>query len=193
MPKVKLDIVVRYRHYAMVRRMGGDLFPLDLLSQEEAFPVHESDSINLTGDPEDAESDIVHITKFSPILRPTWAVADWKRRGWELLAVQGPLWFWDLREPKAFGEAYVKQGLQPAVEGRRIWPPFRYIHTAMAVGQSLFPFDMLRYDQCFPLRYDRDSSHTDKVEVAAYACGTNPERVWHAARWSSFGWHLQCD
>lgn len=65
---------------------------------------------------------------------------------------------------------------------------------AIAVGNGEFPFDMLRYDHCFPAS-ESDSGemgrnhyqHDRAVIVAKYR--QQPGR-WTVDRWQSFGWAL---
>lgn len=65
---------------------------------------------------------------------------------------------------------------------------------AIAIGAGPFPFDMLRYDHCFPAdetysgELGRDHYQHDRVVVLAkYAL--QPGR-WTTDRWKSFGWTL---
>jgi hypothetical protein len=69
---------------------------------------------------------------------------------------------------------------------------FKMVYAVVA-GRGAFPFDMLRYDRCTPLRGEdaallerEDGSRA--VVVIRYA-GQAGE--WTDARWSSFGWGLR--
>lgn len=68
------------------------------------------------------------------------------------------------------------------------------LEYAIAVGSGQFPFDMLRYDHCFPASESYSSElgrdhyqHERVVIVARYA--HQPGR-WTVDRWKSFGWKL---
>lgn len=63
-------------------------------------------------------------------------------------------------------------------------------------GHGVFPFDMLRYDRCFPAT-ERDShtvEHTTRGRLATGEARTvtltmaDPKRLPTEARWQSFGW-----
>ena len=62
-------------------------------------------------------------------------------------------------------------------------------------GTGPFPFDMLRYDRCWPCREDEDSSSLGRVDYNEYS--NEPRRIQlygmshpHGDRWASFGWRL---
>ena len=65
-------------------------------------------------------------------------------------------------------------------------------YTYRVSGRGKFPFDMLRYDQCWPRR-ERDSALIDahtrhpNVEWEVELMGT---RMPTAARWRSYGWEV---
>lgn len=65
---------------------------------------------------------------------------------------------------------------------------------AIAVGNGPFPFDMLRYDHCFPAsesysgEVGRAHYHHDRVVILA-RYEMQPGH-WTTARWKSFGWEL---
>lgn len=68
------------------------------------------------------------------------------------------------------------------------------LEYAIAVGAGPFPFDMLRYDHCFPAsesysgEMGRDHyNHERVVIVARYR--PQPGH-WTVDRWKSFGWEL---
>ena len=68
------------------------------------------------------------------------------------------------------------------------------LEYAIAVGNGPFPFDMLRYDHCFPAsecysgEVGRDHYQHDRVVIVA-KYRQQPGR-WTADRWQSFGWTL---
>lgn len=71
-----------------------------------------------------------------------------------------------------------------------------YTTYAVVKGRGMFPFDMLRYDACYP------NSQEDSSEMAYYP-GDNGYRVvvlarkdskisdWTPGRWASFGWSVE--
>jgi hypothetical protein len=69
-------------------------------------------------------------------------------------------------------------------------PPFIFIVR----GRGRFPFDMLRYDQCWP-RHERDStlidSHTNHPRTEWEVEMMSNTKLPTAARWKSFGWEVQ--
>lgn len=68
-------------------------------------------------------------------------------------------------------------------------------------GRFMFPIDMLRHDQCFPLTPSDSGAIEDSmtvrnkqgytVQLGAYL--DNPYATAHAARWESFGWRVDQD
>lgn len=68
------------------------------------------------------------------------------------------------------------------------------LEYAIAVGSGPFPFDMLRYDHCFPgseiysSEMGRDHYDHDRVVIVS-RYQQQPGR-WTTARWKSFGWEL---
>lgn len=71
-----------------------------------------------------------------------------------------------------------------------------YTHKATVEGSFSFPFDMLRYDYCFP------DTEADSAAIANESRSREPRRVrvvqvsdskrpmFTPARWQSFGWKL---
>lgn len=64
----------------------------------------------------------------------------------------------------------------------------------MVEGKGKFPFDMLRYDQCFPC--DGWSAHnisvdTPDLRTVKLICISSTGIT--AARWASFGWYVDSD
>lgn len=71
-----------------------------------------------------------------------------------------------------------------------------YIQTFVVAGRGVFPFDMLRYDRCWPAREDQawvlgtGSDGVDReIELKRYVLGRNKE-VPTLDRWKSFGWQV---
>jgi hypothetical protein len=68
----------------------------------------------------------------------------------------------------------------------------QYMWRAKVTGNSAFPVDMLRYDQCWPLdpspvtqSFREDGSRTGKLTVQIQGVGSlTPDR------WASFGWYV---
>ena len=59
-------------------------------------------------------------------------------------------------------------------------------------GRGIFPTDMLRYDQCFPLS-ERDSAvmeETGKDRTVYLGCSTCRLSPATEGRWNSFGWRV---
>lgn len=81
---------------------------------------------------------------------------------------------------------------------------FKYVSTFKVTGHGEFPFDMLRYDRCFPASEAQDSYKLRTPETAidygeersvvlrrytegnGKNFGDNPTN----ARWASFGWSV---
>lgn len=64
---------------------------------------------------------------------------------------------------------------------------------AAAVGRGEFPFDMLRYDNCFPATEAHDSGALVTTDNGLRVVVLKRWRVagsWTPARWESFGWKL---
>lgn len=66
-----------------------------------------------------------------------------------------------------------------------------YVHRFYVIGDGEFPFDMLRYDSCYPVTGEavlRMSQNGDRrcVELAS----RQPRGLWRPteSRWMSFGW-----
>ena len=71
-----------------------------------------------------------------------------------------------------------------------------YIHTFEVMGRGHFPFDMLRYDHCFP----RDTTSAQNMEVqpdvrhredrTIRLIAHSSSKTWEPTieRWNSFGW-----
>jgi hypothetical protein len=64
-------------------------------------------------------------------------------------------------------------------------------------GRGVFPFDMLRYDRCFPAserdsRLIEDTTHPrralDPAETTVTLAMADPKRLPTEARWASFRW-----
>lgn len=75
-----------------------------------------------------------------------------------------------------------------------------YLHRFQVRGAGIVPFDMLRYDCCFPNSEGEDSA---KLEAATFPggkreayvvtlCRWSDRRDWQptADRWRSFGWQV---
>ncbi len=67
-----------------------------------------------------------------------------------------------------------------------------HTHTFTVEGRGAFPYDMLRYDQCFPLTGD-DSANmqqhvTERRSVTLTRISDRSAWLPTAARWSSFTW-----
>jgi len=67
--------------------------------------------------------------------------------------------------------------------------PTRRRYHFLVSGSGSFPFDMLRYDECWPatqIAAERilDNQGYREVEVISYSKGT-------PARWESFGWSME--
>lgn len=72
--------------------------------------------------------------------------------------------------------------------------PIKRVYVFTVVGDGLFPFDMLRYDICYPKR-EADSSVIEKTTRRGER---GPHRVTLASskapteeRWGSFGWAVE--
>jgi hypothetical protein len=67
------------------------------------------------------------------------------------------------------------------------------LHTFIVEGNYQFPFDMLRYDQCWPhTSQDSKGIHSGDPYIArrVILTGTKLPTV---ARWESFGWKVVND
>lgn len=68
----------------------------------------------------------------------------------------------------------------------------KYYIEAVVTGNGVFPFDMLRYDGCFPVKTEDVIKMTRRelrtIKVAKYS---NFAVDWTTARWESFGWKLE--
>lgn len=68
------------------------------------------------------------------------------------------------------------------------------LEYAVAVGAGPFPFDMLRYDHCFPASESYSSEvghdHYEHDRVVIVAKYRHQPGNWTPARWKSFGWEL---
>jgi hypothetical protein len=67
-----------------------------------------------------------------------------------------------------------------------------YAHRFVVEGRGTFPYDMLRYDQCFP-DTESDSAAlyskgTRRVHLIQYRATRSPSI--EEGRWSSFGWKV---
>ncbi|MBN8848184.1 MULTISPECIES: hypothetical protein [unclassified Sphingomonas] len=60
----------------------------------------------------------------------------------------------------------------------------------MVTGRGAFPFDMLRYDECWPVDADAASALADDVGRRTVSLRTYRESNIHPARWDSFGWSV---
>lgn len=83
---------------------------------------------------------------------------------------------------------------------RKIAGSLKYSHEMTFEGKGVFPYDMLRYDACFPkmekdalaLRFRVDLPEsaaregTWRVTVVRYTETKDPR--WTIERWQSFGW-----
>lgn len=71
----------------------------------------------------------------------------------------------------------------------------KYVQTFTVSGSGQFPFDMLRYDRCWPVqesemwKFSDDGQRT--LELRRYATNKNDFPTF--PRWSSFGWQLDHD
>lgn len=69
------------------------------------------------------------------------------------------------------------------------------LEFAVVVGGGEFPYDMLRYDRCFPYSEQRDAAAlgqygwTKRAVVVARYHGQPGS--WTPARWESFGWQFK--
>jgi hypothetical protein len=72
-----------------------------------------------------------------------------------------------------------------------------YVTTFNVAGGSLFPLDMLRYDECYPPRGDdaeqmaRCLDHGISTRFGVIKLShVGPKKDWQptSARWASFGW-----
>ena len=57
------------------------------------------------------------------------------------------------------------------------------------IGSGSFPFDMLRYDECWPLMPE-DASALSREDRRKVELLTNKRFGPTTARWASFGWHV---
>lgn len=60
-------------------------------------------------------------------------------------------------------------------------------------GNSAFPYDMLRYDQCWPLRESEtpamsDNAHLGERGLRSIVMATDSPHAPTLGRWQSFGW-----
>jgi hypothetical protein len=68
----------------------------------------------------------------------------------------------------------------------------KYSQRFFVTGSGNFPFDMLRYDQCFPATQDATVSINSKlpgdrsVEIRRYV--SDKTTMPTVGRWASFGW-----
>ena len=76
----------------------------------------------------------------------------------------------------------------------------RWLYTATVTGSGGFPFDMLRYDSCWPRRESEDSAQLDVSMRSSREAYTEPRSInvasYHhftPARWKSFGWSCEED
>lgn len=65
----------------------------------------------------------------------------------------------------------------------------------VVVGQGEFPYDMLRYDRCFPWleRSSHEMSHSHEQRRVVRLESPNRERHWrpNEERWKSMGWTVK--
>lgn len=68
------------------------------------------------------------------------------------------------------------------------------LEYAIAVGDGMFPFHMLRHDQCFPncdhsagFMYGDENEEKRMVVLARHA---KPGRPWTPKMWEHYGWTL---
>ena len=73
-------------------------------------------------------------------------------------------------------------------------------HTFTVEGVGDFPWDMLRYDSCYP-GHETESYNMARVPVGGYSkprrvelAHTDTRKRWTptTARWESFGWSVLC-
>jgi hypothetical protein len=71
------------------------------------------------------------------------------------------------------------------------------LEYAAVVGRGEFPYDMLRYDQCWPASEQRDVPQMNSVyedyrycRIIIVARRRDLNRAWTSERWTSFGWSL---
>ena len=70
----------------------------------------------------------------------------------------------------------------------------QYFYEYEVTGRGHFPFDMLRYDRCWPTRESEDSGHIEAdTHLVGYPNLTRTIRVTGlniptSGRWESFGW-----
>lgn len=67
-----------------------------------------------------------------------------------------------------------------------------YTHEATVSGSGEFPFDMLRYDACFPATEAETGRMMERGvrDVRVRAMSTNKHAPWTTPRWESFGWRV---
>jgi hypothetical protein len=70
---------------------------------------------------------------------------------------------------------------------KRTCEPKRAIYEYYATGESYFPLDMLRYDQCWPASSD-DAANISSSEHRSINLRSHVEPT--IERWSSFGWSI---
>lgn len=66
---------------------------------------------------------------------------------------------------------------------------------AVAIGDGCFPFDMLRYDQCFPAccdhcSWDLEGDENEEERVVILGRYMRQSDRWTPDRWEHFGWTL---
>ncbi len=77
--------------------------------------------------------------------------------------------------------------------------PTVYVQTFEVMGSGDFPFDMLRYDSCYPVREGRDTANLSrryrgerlemrKIRLQRIIFHRN--EVPTSGRWESFGWKV---
>lgn len=72
-----------------------------------------------------------------------------------------------------------------------------YYHTFLVTGRGEFPFDMLRYDSCFPVDagtpglYSVSNRNVRAIKMASW----QRNKYWAptTGRWSSFGWSVSTE
>jgi hypothetical protein len=73
-----------------------------------------------------------------------------------------------------------------------------YLYTYTVGGTPSFPFDMLRYDQCWPASQE-DAARIDRAgpqpgrKAAAFSITLHSHKLPTEGRWRSFGWSLRDD
>lgn len=72
--------------------------------------------------------------------------------------------------------------------------PIKQLHEFIVEGSGVFPFDMLRYDQCWPKSETTDSAAIERTTRHVYSGDEKVTLVGLGkpteGRWNSFGWRV---